>query len=575
MQAAQTKVSPEFAGKKDQQELAKRLFSIFQARGRFFTEYAPIGLSVAQLAEFMAEQNEGDAAAWSKKINDALKASPAVFTREESDGTVTFVTTRSGQAPVDVDTQGPTRHILTQRFITPQPKREVAPTRRSYEPSSSPYSDHSGSTSDEPLIWEDITPTRASDVPVARSRTLEPTTDDLDLDIDDVVEMSRSDVVAAPGVEVDLASASDADLADAVRSTLSREISVATWGDTWMAEDRVQRFSRGDLRRIEEFLREQDNVATDEEIVEDVLGIRQAAPEFDSTRFAVNYRLSREAREFEYIGTDTLGVWTIANQQQIGTPKRKPSEIGQDYRFLLDYRTPDESVEEGIVEHVLSFYEYQFGVLPLDANLATVMPKPGFADQRAARVTFESPQTNETVVTELRFPTGNRGGFVAGLEHFFAENLVPGGVITIEATDQPNHFLIEYFRVSGEDRKLLHLDERKGKYAFRSTTYYCATQDEFVLAEGRFPKLADAKPLDDRVRRRPEQVLAATFERVGENVGSTTDPRYWASFNDLLAAANIERPISAELMRDILTSGTYQEFAIDDSTEDAFFYKPQ
>ena len=177
------------------------------------------------------------------------------------------------------------------------------------------------------------------------------------------------------------------------------------------------------------------------------------------------------------------------------------------------------------------------------------------------------------MVAELRFPTSNRGGFIAGLENFYAANLVPGAVLTIEQTDQPTHFLLEYFQASGTDRKLLQLDERKSRYSFRPTTFYCATQAEMLLTEGRFPKLADAKPLDERAKRRPEQVVATTFERIGENVGLTDAPRYQASFADLLAAANIERPISAELLRDILTSGTYQEFSVDDTEEDAFLYE--
>jgi hypothetical protein len=581
MQTEQVAASPEFSGKKDQQELARRLFTIFQARGRFFTDYAPIRLTAGQLAEFMASQSgEGDTASWTKRVTEALSASPAVFAKEGTGDEMTFATTRSGRAPVDVDVEGPNRAILISQFTTPQPKREVAQPERRRTPEEMLFRDTLQTDASTTLIWEDITPEdrRGGAAPApATSAASAPSVaaaDEADL-VDDELDVLPAVEPAAIGAAVDLASASDTDIADAIRSSLSREISVAAWGDSWMAEDRVQRFSRGDLRRIEEFLREQGGVATDAEIVEDVLGIRAGAAEYEGVRFALNYRLSREAREFEYAGTDTLGVWTGANQQAIGTTKRKPSEIGQDYRFLLDYRTPDEGLEEGIIEHVLSFYEYIYGVLPLDANVATLMPKAGFADQRAARITFESPQTNETVTCELRFPTSNRGGFIAGLEDFFAENLVPGGVVTIEKTDQPNHFLLEYFRVSGEDRKLLHLDERKGKYAFRSTTYYCATQDEFVLSESRFPKLADAKPLDDRVRRKPEQVVSATFERVGENVGSATEPRYWASFDDLLAAANIERPLSAELLRDILTSGTYQEFTVDDSTEHAYFYQPQ
>jgi hypothetical protein len=92
--------------------------------------------------------------------------------------------------------------------------------------------------------------------------------------------------------------------------------------------------------------------------------------------------------------------------------------------------------------------------------------------------------------------------------------------------------------------------------------------------EHRFPKLADARPLEERIRRRPEQVVAATFERVGDNLGSANAPRYQAGFADLLAVVNVERPISGEFLRDILTSGTYREFAVDDSQEDTFIHEP-
>ena len=39
-----------------------------------------------------------------------------------------------------------------------------------------------------------------------------------------------------------------------------------------MSEERVQRFSRGDLRRIEDLLREQSEPVSDRDIVQDVLG---------------------------------------------------------------------------------------------------------------------------------------------------------------------------------------------------------------------------------------------------------------------------------------------------------------
>lgn len=581
MQTEQTAPTLELGGNAKQKELAGRLFRLFEGRGRFFSSSAPIRITLAQLSEFM-QQQEPDHGDWSKDIDAALTASNKVFLREDQEGEVVFATTRLGRLPSEVST-GDAAHSLGKRFVTPEPKRAIPPTRRlsTIRPSASFIDSTLPPT--EPSISRAY-PSLAADesytvVPTTLPTVFEPLADvEIDLSSEPVVSEEPAFIQPAPavssGAALDLATAGDAEIAEAIRQTLGQELSVARWGDLWMMEDRVQRFSRGDLRRIEDFLREQGGISTDQEIVEDILGVRANSPEMANTRFALNYRLSRETREFEYVGTATAGVWSLSNQPSIGTTRRKPSEIGQDYRFLLDYRTPDEGLEEGIIEHILSFYEYTHGVLPLDANLATLLPEPGFADQRAARITFESPQTSETIVTELRFPTSNRGGFLAGLEQFFADNLVPGAVVTIERTDRPNHFLLEYFQVSGEDRKLLHLDERKAKYAFRSTTYYCATQDDFLLTESRFPKLADAKPLDDRVRRRPDQVVQATFERVGEQTGGADARRFSASFSDVLAAANVERPISAEYLRDILTSGTYPEFSVDESSEDVYIYQP-
>jgi hypothetical protein len=578
MQTEQTAPTLDLGGTKKQKELASRLFRVFEGRGRFFSNNAPIRLTLEQLSEFMQEQ-EPDHADWAKDIDTALTASTNVFVREEQEGEVVFMTTRTGRVPsltANVDQA----HTLGKRFATPEPKRAIPPTRRIIPSRSTPSFIDSTLPPTEPSIsraYPPLTDDSYTVVPTTLPTFVEAPTsveDEILVEAPSPFEPITTQPVSPAGGTLDLAGASDDEIAAAIQESLGQELSVARWGDLWMMEDRVQRFSRGDLRRFEDFLREQGGISTDEEIVQDILGIRSNAPDFPGTRFALNFRLSRETREFEYVGTATAGVWSLSNQPSIGTTRRKPSEIGQDYRYLLDYRTPDEGLEEGIVEHVLSFYEYSYGVLPLDANLATLLPEPGFADQRAARITFESPQTGETIVTELRFPTSNRGGFVAGLELFFADNLVPGAVLTIERTDRPNHFLLEYFQVSGEDRKLLHLDERKGKYAFRSTTYYCATQDDFLLTEGRFPKLADAKPLDDRVRRRPDQVVQTTFERVGESAGSSDAPRYLASFSDLLAAANVERPISAEYLRDILTSGTYPEFSVDESSEDVYAYQP-
>ncbi|MEJ7840039.1 MAG: hypothetical protein WKF81_14590, partial [Thermomicrobiales bacterium] len=91
-------------------------------------------------------------------------------------------------------------------------------------------------------------------------------------------------------------------------------------------------------------------------------------------------------------------------------------------------------------------------------------------------------------------------------------------------------------------------DRRSPRYLFRPTTFSCTVDEEWQISEDRFPRLGSEKPLDDRVRRRPEAVIEHTFERIGIEDGSS----WVATFSDLLAAVNIERPFSADSLNSIL-----------------------
>ncbi len=374
--------------------------------------------------------------------------------------------------------------------------------------------------------------------------------------------------------KVDASIASDDELAYAIEATLRDEPGIIRWGDAWMHESNVPSLSKDELHKIQETVAGESEAVSDYALVRKLHGaMTPGSEEFELARFALNYRMSREMGLFEFVGTARQALWTTAGLQTISSKKRKASEFGQDYRFLLDYRTADADLEPGIVEHVLTFYEHYYGVLPFNANFATVMPKAAFNDQRATRLTFESPQTFETFEVEIRYPTSNRGGYLIGFEDFFAENLVPGAVVTIEATrDQETHFIIEYFQISRQDRKLLQFNQRRKKFVFQTTTYFCATQDDMLVDDNHFDRLADVEALSEEEKRRPENVVTTTFERVGlrDEAGGTV--RYRAHIVDLLAAANIERPISEPFLRDILTGGAFPEFVPDDSEEDVFFY---
>jgi hypothetical protein len=596
MDTQKTSTAPEFSGTKAEKELAARLFRVFLARAAFFSADAPIRLSLTQIAEFL-ESTEGGSD-WSKKVDKALTANEHVFLREEEDGEVVFVTTKVGRPPVQIETDGIDPNDLKARFATPEPRREPLRPRRASVVSPGADVEDIVQPEDEhafaPDSWQAAVAAALRDAQVRDQGVVSPRADEAGISLDDIIaetgemepeavieetevletELIEEDIVQ-PTEAIDITEASDDELAEAIRNSLSHEPDVARWGDLWMHEAKVAKLSRGDLRRAQEYIDENGEPLGDIELVQDLRGINAGAPDFPLERFTVNFRLSREVRDFEYLGTSTEGLWATTSMPALGTDKRKASELGQDYRFLLDYQTPPEDLEEGIIEHVLTFYEYHYGVLPLDATVSSIMPAPAFSDQRAARITMESPQTGETFAVELRFPTSNRGGYIVGLDQFFESSLVPGALVTIESTDNPSHFIIEYFQMSGQDRRLLHLDARKNRYVFRPTTFYCGLQDDMLIDENRFPRFADAEPLDERTRRRPDQVIAATFVRVGENVGSADEPRYSASLVDLLAAANVERPISVELLRDILTGGTYPEFSINDKEEDAFFYQPQ
>ena len=68
---AEQSTEPQFAGTAKQKNLAQRLQRVFQMQGRFFSEQAPIRISLASLAEFMHSQ-EPEGKDWPAAIDAAL-----------------------------------------------------------------------------------------------------------------------------------------------------------------------------------------------------------------------------------------------------------------------------------------------------------------------------------------------------------------------------------------------------------------------------------------------------------------------------------------------------------------------
>jgi len=564
-----------FNGTPAERKLLGEVFDVVRARGRFMSADAPIRASLSSIVEYLSRDGKSASA---DRLQAAVAANPDVFAIEEIEGELVLLTTRGGHAPRP-RAEG-LEHTFAQRFMTPLPKPETPPQpvreRPRVDPSwatlSTMLEGLEPEAEEDEAVDEVLAPvaTAAPTEPVDAA-VVEPETIDVEVPAAPVRPPART--ITLPTVApTDVTGVDDIELAEAVADRLRADIRVANFGDQWLIEDRVPRFSRGDLRRIKDYIQEQEQPLTDELLVQDVLGVRPGTPEFDLVRFAVNFRLSREHREFDFVGTANQRFWSTTNLPQIGTTRRKPNELGTDYRFLLDEapETPAYRSAESVA-HVLTFYEYVHGLLPYDAEMQALLPAPLQPNQRSVVLTFESPQSYTTYLVELRYPTPNRGGFILGLDDLYTENLVPGALLSFTRTDNDGHYIVEYIQAQSQSARLLELDERRAqRYVFRPTTYACGVDDAMLLSEDRFPRLGQERPLDEKVRRRPEGVVAATFERVGDQV----DGGYAASFDALLAAANVERPFSATLLRSILDHDDTGAFSRDPDGTDVYTYVP-
>jgi len=362
-----------------------------------------------------------------------------------------------------------------------------------------------------------------------------------------------------------------------IERAVESEPRLIRFGSDIFPEEAVERFSKGDFRRIKEYLDEPETggVASDRDIMAEVLNRRTDHPDYERVRFSVNYRMLKEKKDFEFVGIDTDRLWIPAGVSPVVPPSRKPAEIGQDYRFLEDPAIA--SVEEedavgdqvgGPLEYSLTYYEYENGVLPYDHRFKRMFPGAIFEDQRASLLRFEIPQLYGALLAELRYPTGNRGGFIMGLNELFTQHMVPGARFTIVPTDRGEDvFEIHFTRADEVEASLLQFDERRSRYVFRPVSYAVETDPAMLLTQEKFGKLHNHKKLEESERKRADVIIVNAFEVVGED----NDGKLWAAFDDLFPVVNIERPISPSWLRTML-SGAYPFFYPDENLEGAYFY---
>ncbi len=364
-----------------------------------------------------------------------------------------------------------------------------------------------------------------------------------------------------------------------LRAALTEDFRFVNFAEQWYLDDLVERFSKGDLRRIKDYLAETNDALSDRAFLTDLFNKRTTDPDYETWRFSLNYRLLKEKKEFEFVGVDGERLWLPANAPIIHQ-KRKASEIGQDYRYLDEVALAESddkltvSGDKRKLDHALTYYEYENGLLPLDRAAQEFFPGPLLDDQRAAMFRFESPQLYVTYPVELRFPSPNRGGYLVGLDEFY-QNLVPGAVVTIESTPRPNVYTVTYGRLSTpQEERLLQFDERRNRYVFRPVVFNVQTDPALLLSETRYPRVEALHRLEEAERKKPELVVARAFEVVGDSIERDGNSVYWALLDDIFPIVNIERPFSKAYLRAILTSSQYPYFSADPDSEDSYYYDP-
>lgn len=593
-----------FAGSDKQQTLAEQIFQIMTKQAVLFAADAPIRQTLTNLAEYLGSQNNTDPSIMAKEIEEALQANPGVFTREERDDDIIYTTSRQGNYHPSSDAPS---HMFKQRLFEPDnpfPVDDISVVVTTTRPAL---------TTVEPVYISDYWQREAGLLPqlppegegdeegivqdgdgTGLLETIAPEVVETETVADtEVVEeaapvSSPSTVMALPnGIQIDLQRTVE-DLFAQYENTLTTQLRTAfendplrqivSFGDEVFPESSATNFGKNDMRRIRDYLLEMGEPLLDTQIISDIFYHNPRQNDYASFRFSLNYRLSRE-KDFEFVGVQKAHLWSTRGLPSIASKRVKAGEMGQITGYIeegFDESLQEQSAEairqSGVLSHILTFFEWEYGILPFTRAMSTLLPSALLSDQRTAVLRFESPQHYTTTLAELRYPTGNRGGWISGFDMFFQEHLVPGALITIARTEEPHVFTVTYEEQEETTERLLVQDEKKNKLAFTDVAYFCAVDNDMLLTQQRYGRLRNLKVLPMNERRKGEMVMEHVFGVIGEPMGTKSEPRYYAILDDLVVALNVLRPASPSYVAELLRSGEY--FEADETTPGTWYYTP-
>ncbi len=578
----------EWRGTEEEQQTARTVYELMAASGRFRADDAPLRQSLKSLETFFSSQpsmqlasNAGDLASL---IERSLSANGHVFAREEGDGGPYFVTTKRGIAPVAEDAAARNLHSFRSRLF-----------EGAREPTEEDLKAIRGVARDIPEIIMTVPEPVHAVFPDPISDPFEPAIFEPEPEVESVVEPTPAPAIAVDrrvlvaGAVVDLGADPNsivenhgAQFREVLGRYLDEDFRFVQFGGEYYVEDRLERLSKGQLRDIKDYITERNEPLTDEELISDALRRPLQNADYNLWRFTINYRLSREKKDFRFVGTAQDRLWATTSLPPIGQSFRKVSELAQDYRYLTD---PELSDEESVtpasgvdasgrleMRHVLTWYESENGVLPVGRSAQLLMPDPLMDDQSVVVLRVQDPQNYATYLAELRLGGGNRGTYIAGLEELFQNTLVPGAIFSLVQGANSNEFTIEYERQPAQESRLLQWDARRERWFFGPVVYECPVDSSYLLTEERVGQLNGRKRASDADRRRPEVLLQAAFELVGERGG---DGSITALIDDLMPVMNIDRPFSRAYVQSIIESAQYPQFTLEDPSIGLAAYRAQ
>ncbi len=591
---------PTFTGNEEQQALAEEIYQLMAAQGRLFAFDAPIRQTLQNLADFYARQRQMDPAEAARLIDEALRVNDQVFMRQETNGDVVFITSRRGRY---IPPQSDTIHTFKQRLYEPEnplPTDNLSvvvtttrPALTTVEPVfiSEYWQQQAGliPVVVEPAVETPVEPVVAAPEAVEPVNVSEPVEEEPQVAPPAEPTQVNTVIVLPNGLQIDLRRSVEelmaqhgATLMSQLRTAIENDPlrRLVLFGNQAFPEAALVSFGKNDLRRISDYIREVGEPLLDSQIIADIFYHNPRQSDYEVFRFALNYRLSRE-KDFEFVGVEGARLWSVRNLPAIGTKRVKASEMGQIAGYIeegFDDSLAEQSVESirksGQVSHVLTFFEWEYGILPLTRALTALLPQPLLADQRSAVLRFELPQHYVSTLVELRYPTGNRGGWLQGLEALFHDYLVPGALITLMRTDDPRTFAITYEEQEEMQDRLLVLDESKKtpKFTFANMSYACVVDTDMLVNQQQYGRLRNLKAFPMNERRKADLMLEHVFEIIGAPVGTRTEPKYAASFETLFVALNVLRPASREYLTHLLAEGDY--FTPDEQRPGWWFYTP-